>query len=227
MTLVQHEVAGQRSNKKRSARRALERGGEVAVNSESRVIGGSRSDYSPGLRNRTAQMQVPVTYWMPDGTCGEGVAPRVEGEVIFIESEQLVPSGTELTIRLTPRDDGSIGWNLAEGIVAWRCPSKDLFKNHKGFGVRLDRRSPSPHGPAVCEGWTEGGRKRRLRGLIREVVSWKGRLGRHWVRLDQTTLMEGSTMSGSLPQAVGSRPPKPGLYAAESIEQEGGVSHDE
>jgi hypothetical protein len=68
---------------------------------------------------------------------------------------------------------------------------------------------------------------RRLRGLIRAVVSSKGRLGRHWVRLDQAALLEGSTRTGSIRRAVGSRPRKMGLYGAETMEQEGGVSHDE
>jgi hypothetical protein len=119
-------------------------------------MNGNRSDHSPGLRKRPAHVQVPVTYWMPDGTCGEGVAPRIEGEVIFIESERSVPIGTELTIRLTPRTDGSIGWNLAEGTVAWRCPSKDSFKHREGFGVHLERRSSELRGPAVMDGRKEG-----------------------------------------------------------------------
>ncbi|MBK5282046.1 MAG: hypothetical protein JJE16_08170 [Nitrospiraceae bacterium] len=90
---------------------------------------------------------VPVTFWVPDGSCAEGKTHHVGGEVIFIESKRVVPVGTEVTIRLISSNDALVNWGVAKGIVAWQCPAEDQFRNREGFGVCLQGRWPQPPGP--------------------------------------------------------------------------------
>lgn len=104
-------------------------------------------DLQRSSETETRANHVPVTFWTPDGKCHEGRTPRLDGEVVFVESKLAVPLGADITIRLIEGDHDSAKWNLAEGTVAWRCPSGDLFKNGEGFGVHLQGRWPRLYGP--------------------------------------------------------------------------------
>lgn len=88
----------------------------------------------------------PVTFWTPDGSRHEGTSPRVNGEMLFVESKRMVPVGGHLTISLAPREGQSAGQDLSEGIVEWHCPLGDEFDNTGGFGVRIQRRWPKGPG---------------------------------------------------------------------------------
>lgn len=94
----------------------------------------------------------PVTFWGSDGTCYEGMSPHVTGEVIFVESKQLVPVETEVTIRVTSPSEGMVNQGVVTGTVIWQCPSSDLFKNLQGFGVCFQSRWPQPPGPTGSAG---------------------------------------------------------------------------
>ncbi|NJN36883.1 MAG: hypothetical protein HC794_07280 [Nitrospiraceae bacterium] len=95
----------------------------------------------------------PVTFWTPDGSRHAGMTPRVSGEMIFIESERMVPVGTDITVSLAPLEKQSEAQELAEGTVVWHCPLGDEFENHGGVGVRLQRRWPK--GPGLVGGMKE------------------------------------------------------------------------
>lgn len=84
----------------------------------------------------------PVTFWTTDGSCHEGMTMRMNGEMLFIESERMFPVGSELTVSLAPNEGQSAAEELAEGIVVWHCPLGDEYENKGGFGVRLKRRWP-------------------------------------------------------------------------------------
>ncbi len=101
------------------------------------------------------KIPIPVTFWGPDGSCYEGMSPHVSGEVIFIESEQLLPVETEVTISFTPPDDVLVNRGVAKGTVVWRCISSDYFKSRKGFGVRLQDRWPHSLGSTGNDGSKE------------------------------------------------------------------------
>lgn len=94
----------------------------------------------------------PVLFWTPDGTRHAGRTPQVNGDFLFIESEQMVPVGTDITVSLTTVEEQSGGQEIAEGTVVWHCPRGDEFKHQGGVGVRLKRRWPK--GPGL-----EGGLK--------------------------------------------------------------------
>lgn len=102
---------------------------------------------NPRISIESPANHMPVTFWTPDGKCHEGRTPRLDGEVVFVESKLGVPLGADITIRLIEGDPDSAKWNLAEGTVVWRCPSGDLFKNGEGFGVHLQSRWPRPYDP--------------------------------------------------------------------------------
>jgi len=84
----------------------------------------------------------PVTFWTTDGSCHEGTMMRVNGEMLFIESERMFTVGSELTVSLATNEGQSAAEELAEGIVVWHCPLGDEYENKGGFGVRLKRRWP-------------------------------------------------------------------------------------
>jgi hypothetical protein len=95
---------------------------------------------------------IPVTFWGSDGTCYEGKSPHVTGEVIFVESKQLVPLETEVTIRVASPSEGMVNQGVVTGTVIWQCPSSDLFKNLQGFGVCFQSRWPQPPGSTGSAG---------------------------------------------------------------------------
>lgn len=75
---------------------------------------------------------------MSDGNYFEGRAPKPTADVLFVESKLLVPIREAIVIRpIESSASVSNLWNVAEGKVVWHCPSADLFKGRKGFGVRL------------------------------------------------------------------------------------------
>jgi hypothetical protein len=99
---------------------------------------------------------IPVTFWMPDGSSHEGMTPCIGGQVIFIESKQAVQLGTEISIKLTTKEDEADSkWEVTEGIVVWHCPLEDDFKNRAGFGVSLRGGWPKPSCPTETGGSKE------------------------------------------------------------------------
>jgi len=92
----------------------------------------------------------PVTFWTPDGIHHAGKTPRVNGDFLFIESKQMVPIGTDITVCLAPVEELSAGEEIAEGTVVWHCPLGDEFNHQGGVGVRLKRRWPK--GPGLVGG---------------------------------------------------------------------------
>lgn len=93
-----------------------------------------------------------VTFWIPDGSCHEGVVFHRGHGVVFVESKRMVPVGAEVTIRLRSPEDDSTDCGLVEGTVVWQCPSADDFKNREGFGVSVQGRWPKLAGPDETEG---------------------------------------------------------------------------
>jgi hypothetical protein len=107
--------------------------------SAGRTLPGDLSDAPVGRRN-----QVPVTFWAQSGKCYGGLAPATPRNVIFIESQDLLPVGAEVTVHLLFPWDGFAEGAVIEGIVVWQCPREDHFKNLKGFGLRVaDGRLPA------------------------------------------------------------------------------------
>lgn len=100
--------------------------------------------------------RTPVTFWGADGSCYDGAVPKMNGEVVFIESRDLVPVSSEITIRLRPQHEGEVEWGVATGIVLWRCPGEDHFMNRKGFGVCIQSRWSQPSGVSETNGAKEG-----------------------------------------------------------------------
>lgn len=105
-----------------------------------------------GVSDRSEEHN-PVTFWTLDGSRHAGMTPCVRGEMIFIESERMVPVGTDITVSLAPVEKQSDAQELAEGTVVWHCPLGDEFENQGGFGVRLQRRWPK--GPSLVGGTKE------------------------------------------------------------------------
>lgn len=92
------------------------------------------------------------TFWIPDGSCHEGVVFHRGHGVVFVESKRMVPVGTDVTIRLRSPEDDSTDCGVVEGTVVWHCPVADDFKNREGFGVSVRGRWPRLPGPAETEG---------------------------------------------------------------------------
>ena len=152
MMQAEAEVSRGRRGRRLSERMAKPSSGSGA--SVSKVMDDGQLDKSPGHSVDCAVSgtnRIPVTFWMPDGSCYEGTAPHVAGEVLFVESNRLVPVGTEVTIRLTSPNEVSLNWGVAEGAVVWNCPVADQFKNREGFGVCLQGCWPAPTGPIGTE----------------------------------------------------------------------------
>lgn len=94
----------------------------------------------------------PVTFWTSDGSQREGTTPRVNGEMLFVESKRMVPVGGELTISLPSMERQSAEQELAEGVVMWHCPLGDEFENQGGFGVRIQKHWPKGPGSDLVGG---------------------------------------------------------------------------
>ncbi len=86
-----------------------------------------------------------VAFWIPDGSRQEGMTSRLGGSTMFIESNKLVPVGSEITVELAQGDENPNGHELVDGVVAWHCPFADEFQHREGFGVRFH--SSWPQGP--------------------------------------------------------------------------------
>ncbi len=121
------------------------------------AAGDVRTDgpYGGGGQAANGTNLIPVTFWGPDGSCYEGMSPRVAGEVIFVESKRLIPVDTEVTIRFTLPDDVLVNRGVAKGTVVWHCTLGDHFKNRKGFGVCIQGRWPQSPGPTGNDGSKE------------------------------------------------------------------------
>jgi hypothetical protein len=88
-----------------------------------------------------------------DSHCPGVVRNATAGQkVIFVESKQVVPVGTDLTIRLTTVYRALAEWGVVEGTVVWQCPFEDIFKNGKGFGLYLRGGWPQLPEPLEAEG---------------------------------------------------------------------------
>ena len=139
-----------RMNHVRSSERGPFEGGTAVIEDTARGDDdGMARVRGAGLSDRR-EMRSPVTFWMPDGSCHAGMTPRVNGEMIFIESERMVPVDTDITVSLAPVEKQSDAQELAEGTVVWHCPRPDQFERQGGFGVRLKRRWPK--GPGLVGG---------------------------------------------------------------------------
>ena len=103
---------------------------------------------TPGQVHRAVRgtKHVPVTFWVPDGSCAAGKTHHIGDEVIFIESKRVVPVDTEVAIRLNPANEVLVNWGVANGTVVSHCPAEDHFRNREGFGVCLQGRWPQPPG---------------------------------------------------------------------------------
>jgi len=77
--------------------------------------------------------------WDQDGNCHEGKTPCLKNTTVFVESTWLMPIGSDVTLSLVPREEASVGQELAQGKVVWHCPRADEFENEAGFGVLLQR----------------------------------------------------------------------------------------
>lgn len=113
-----------------------------------------------GLHDRSASpvsgaARIPVTFWVPDGSCYEGVTPHIADEILFVESKQVLPIDTAVTIRIALPNDGPGNWGLAKGTVVWNCPDGDQFKNREGFRVCLHGRWSQPLGQTKPDGSKE------------------------------------------------------------------------
>jgi hypothetical protein len=138
------ELSKGRRGRKLAEKTTRQDSGSQATGSKVSVMddGKTRTLHGHVDRAVSGRNHVPVTFWVPDGSCAEGKTHHVEGEVIFIESKQVVPVGTGVTIRITAPNDASTDWGVANGIVAWHCPTEDQFRNREGFGVSLQGRWP-------------------------------------------------------------------------------------
>lgn len=74
---------------------------------------------------------------VPDGSCHEGTTPKIGGSMIFVESIEIAPVGTEVLISLVPREEDPVDQELVQGMVVWHCPFGDQFGKQSGFGVLL------------------------------------------------------------------------------------------
>jgi Tfp pilus assembly protein PilZ len=156
--LAQAEVGRTRRGRKLARQITKQDGGYRGAASKVIVMDNGRTSALHGQVDRAANGTNPVsvTFWMPDGSCYEGMTRYVGGKVMFIESKRVVPVGTEVTIRLTAPNDVSAEWDVAEGVVVWACPTGDQFQNGEGFGVSLQGCWPQQPGGTETEGSTKG-----------------------------------------------------------------------
>lgn len=150
--------AGRARNSKKTAGRTTRQGrGVREVMNKAVAMADAKMSRPSGnvLCAANGTNHIPVTIWGPDGSCFEGMSPHVTGEIIFVESNQLVPVETEVSIRLTPSNEALANCGIAKGVVVWQCLSSDHFKNRKGFGVCLQSRWPQPLGPTESDGSRE------------------------------------------------------------------------
>ena len=139
-----------RMNHVRSSEREPFEGGTAFIEDTARRGDDGMSRVSEAGMSDRRGMHSLVTFWTPDGSRHAGMAPRVNGEMIFIESKRMVPVDTDITVSLAPVEKQSDGQELAEGTVVWHCPRPDQFERQGGFGVRLKRRWPK--GPGLVGG---------------------------------------------------------------------------
>jgi hypothetical protein len=149
--------------------------------SSATFMDGTQAGKLTGLKNCVEEHanHVPVIFCTPEGEYHEGLTPRLDGTVMFIESKHAVPIGMNINIRSKEPNGGSEEWDVAEGTVIWRCPSADLFENASGFGVRLKgnwKHSPRVQRVRSCE----RGRMKALQGITNVVTPRVGRIGRSW-----------------------------------------------
>jgi hypothetical protein len=154
VTLGRDEVNRGRKAGKLVGRTAKSGSGVPGINSSPVPPGGEQRMNFPAQEARGIgePSRIAVTFWIPDGSCHEGVVLHRGDGMVFVESKRMVPVGTEVTIRLRSPDDDWTDCGVVEGTVVWQCPSEDDFKNRKGFGVSARGRWPMLPGPAETEG---------------------------------------------------------------------------
>lgn len=97
--------------------------------------------------------RIPVTFWAAEGSCHEGTIPKVNREILFLETAQLFPVGTEISFRLQMPMEGDASWDVATGTVIWVCPEEDHFMNRKGFGLSTQSLWPQPNDASETRGF--------------------------------------------------------------------------
>ncbi|WP_455388770.1 hypothetical protein [Petrachloros mirabilis] len=152
--LGRDEVSRGRKARKLAGRTAKSGNRVTGINSSPLAVEGEqRANFlAREAREFGEPIRNAVTFWIPDGSCHEGVVFHRGHGVVFVESKRMVPVGTDVTIRLRSPEDDSTDCGVVEGTVVWQCPTADDFKNREGFGVSVRGRWPRLPGPAETEG---------------------------------------------------------------------------
>ncbi|MEO8339235.1 MAG: hypothetical protein ABI604_05865 [Nitrospirota bacterium] len=102
MMLGKVEAGKVRTGRNLLALAANQAGGVRAMKTKVVAMDDAQTNGSSGDVARAANgtIHFPVTFWGQDGSCYEGMRSHVTGEVIFVESKQLVSVETEVTIRV-------------------------------------------------------------------------------------------------------------------------------
>lgn len=140
MRLVETRM-GKGSQERRGAEKTARQG-----KGASQAIGSAVAMLGDGERRHAVSegRRIPVTFWAADGSCHEGTIPKLNREVLFVESAQPFPVSAEITLRFAVPIEGELDGGVATGTVIWVCHEEDHFMNRKGFGLRLQSRWPQP-----------------------------------------------------------------------------------
>lgn len=142
MTLLQSEVGAGRAVNRSAGKNRKPKVGSAASGSAVTLLDDRRMSqlFLEAGNSDGLSRNVPVAFWLADGSCHEGNIPRVADEVMFIEANRLAPVDSEVTVRLALPRSGGVEWGVATGTVVWQCPQGDHFSNRKGFAVCLQSR---------------------------------------------------------------------------------------
>jgi len=99
---------------------------------------GARRDVNPGEFRLDAQTvrQFMVRYSTTDGSSFQSRASGIPGRILFIETNDLLPVGSMLTVELIDLHD-PVEARTASGRVVWICRTADQFNFAPGMGVHL------------------------------------------------------------------------------------------
>lgn len=140
MRLVETRIErGQRERRGTEKTARQGNGSSHATGSAGGMLGDEEGRHSVSEGHR-----IPVRFWAVEGSCHEGTIPKVKREILFVESAQLFPVGTEISFRLATPMEGDASWSVATGTVVWVCPEEDHFMNRKGFGLGTHGFWPQP-----------------------------------------------------------------------------------